>query len=222
MMKKLKLFPVKYLLLSSLIVLMSSTFLHEDVLVGLKIGDKAPLAKEKLKSVQNKELSLSDLNGKNGLVVVFSCNSCPFVVGSDSFEGWEVQYNDLHAFAKEKNFEMVLINSNEAKRSADDSFDEMIKRANQKGYTMNYLLDVNSKFANAFGAKTTPHVFVFDKDLSLQYQGAIDNSVETNKTALIPYLKTALSDLANGKKVELNSTPPRGCSIKRVVKPHSH
>ena len=210
------------LLTAFLFALTSFQLLHEDVMVGLKNGDKAPLADEAMKGIDGVQYSLNKLKKEKGLVVVFSCNSCPFVVGSESFQGWEVQYNDLNKMAKELGFGFVLVNSNEAKRSGDDSFDEMVSRAKSKAYTMPYLVDVQSKLANAFGAKTTPHVFVFDAAMTLTYQGAIDNTTDTKRSTDIPYLKNALQEMASNQTVKEGTTPPRGCSIKRVVKEHKH
>lgn len=110
---------------------------------------------------------------------------------------------------------MVLVNSNEAKREKDDSFDAMKLRAEEKGYTMKYLVDTNSEVANAFGARTTPHVYLFDKDLKLIYTGSIDNTWDGQRTADIAYLKDALNLLGKGEKIKENNTVPRGCSIKR-------
>ena len=99
---------------------------------------------------------------ENGVIVVFSCNTCPFVVGSSYFPGWENQYNALHSMAQNNDIGFVLINSNEAKRDGVDSFEEMKKHAKKNNYLMSYLLDENSKLANFLKAKTTPHVFFFD------------------------------------------------------------
>lgn len=181
----------------------------------LKIGKTMPLADHSLENINGINTTLSGLMGDNGILVVFSCNTCPFVVGNDNFEGWEKQYNDINVYAKERGFSMVLINSNEAKRSGPDSKDEMIKHAEEKGYTMPYLIDTNSELANAFGAKTTPHVYLFDANKKLIYRGAIDNAVETGAETKETYLYCALNSASKGEKIEMSETPPRGCSIKR-------
>ncbi|MBU2018334.1 MAG: thioredoxin family protein [Bacteroidetes bacterium] len=181
----------------------------------IEIGQTAPLLSEKMKGVDGNEFSLLDLKKEKGLVVVFSCNTCPFVIGSDSFGGWERMYNETAEIAAQKGFGFVLINSNEAKREGDDSFEEMKKRASLKNYNMPYLVDSNSKLANAFGAKTTPHVYVLNKDMELVYMGSIDNSWDNSRKEDIPYLQNALKQLDKGTKVIEASTPPRGCSIKR-------
>lgn len=181
----------------------------------LKIGKKAPMTSTNLTGADGNSYSLDKLTQENGLIVIFSCNTCPFVVGSDGFEGWEKQYNEIYKTAQENNMGVVLINSNEAKRTGVDSQVEMKKHAEDNGYTMPYVVDTDSKLADAFGAKTTPHAFILDKDKKLVYKGSIDNSWDTKKTELTTYLYNAIANLAEGKTIEENSTSPRGCSIKR-------
>ena len=112
-----------------------------------------------------------------------SCNTCPFVVGGAGYPGWEKDYNDIYDKCKELGIGMVLINSNEAKRKGDDSMEEMKKHAAEKNYKMKYVVDKNHVLADAFGAKTTPHIFLFDKDLKLIFTGSIDNSWDKKRKA---------------------------------------
>lgn len=184
----------------------------------LKIGDTAPLADRRMEGVDGKQYSLNDLKQKNGLVVVFSCNTCPFVVGSENFVGWEGQYNLLANRASAVQMGFVLINSNEAKRNGDDSMDAMKKRAAEQKYVMPYVIDTQHELADACGAKTTPHVYVFDKEMKLIYTGAIDNTVDGKRKQDETYLLNAMQDYINGNEVKTTVTPPRGCSIKRTVK----
>ena len=182
----------------------------------LKLKDKAVLSDVKMQNTQGESISLNDAKKEKGLIVVFSCNTCPFVVGTPDFPGWERQYNDLYALATKNNIGFVVVNSNEGKRANVDSFEEMVKHAQEKGYQMPYLMDEKSQLANAFGAKTTPHVFFFNGDMSLIYMGSIDNIWDNKRTSDIPYLPNAIQALSEGKKLKPNSTPPKGCSIKRL------
>lgn len=212
---------IGFLAVAGLILLTAFTGVkHEDPIAALKNGDKAPKADVSMKATDGKEYTLKSLNGKKGLVVVFSCNTCPFVVGSESFGGWEVQYNALHEMANKEQVGFVLVNSNEAKRTNDDSMEEMVKRAAQKGYTMPYVVDEKSALANAFGAKTTPHVYFFNENLELIYQGAIDNSTDSKRESDVAYLRNAVTEHAAGKSITVATSVPRGCSIKRVA--HAH
>ncbi len=185
----------------------------------IKKGSLMPLSDIQLTDVRtDTKIALKEIKREKGLLVIFSCNTCPFVVGTPDFPGWERQYNDLYEKAKQNGIGMVLINSNEGKRGKDDSYSEMKNHANEKGYNMSYLLDENSKIANQFEAKTTPHVYLFNGDLKLVYSGSVDNIWDNKRTEDIPYLVNAMNALNQGKKIKPSETPPKGCSIKRIVK----
>ncbi len=183
----------------------------------IKIGSKATLTDVKMKAVDGNDYALMDLKKEKGLIVVFSCNTCPFVVGSSNFAGWEKDYNELNALASKHDIGFVLVNSNEAKRGDGDSFEAMQKKAMAANYSMPYVVDIESKLADAYGAKTTPHVYFFDASMELVYMGAIDNTWDTKRTADEHYLKNAMAELSTGKKISVNESSPRGCSIKRVL-----
>jgi hypothetical protein len=196
--------------------LLSYSFISKPSSDGLKKGEKAPLASQEMRNIDNTILTLEKLKKDNGLLVVFSCNTCPFVVGSSDFPGWEKQYNDLNTLASDAKIGMVLINSNEAKRDDEDSFEAMRIQAKKQQYSMPYLVDNNSILADAFGAKTTPHVYLFDSNLKLVYQGSIDNSWDPKRDSEVTYLKDAIALVKDNKKIKTDATTPRGCSIKRV------
>ncbi len=198
---------------------MSMTMVDHDkekTSTSLEIGEKAPKQTYKMAATSGKDLSLQDLKGEKGLLVVFSCNTCPFVVGGKGFgSGWESRYNELQAYCTDHNIGMVLVNSNEAKRGDDDSMKAMKAHAKKMGYTSTYVVDKDSELANAFGAKTTPHVYLFDKGMSLVYKGAIDDD-NSGEEVEEKYLMNALTNLSAGKKIDPNTTRNKGCSIKRV------
>lgn len=211
-----KLNSSKYFLLTfvSFLFLANSSFAQDDI-TTMQINDSLELGNLAMKNVGGGTQTIDQNMSKNGVVVIFSCNTCPFVVGSESFSGWEKTYNSVYKEAKEQGFGVVLVNANEAKRDGDDSFEKMEERAKAQGYQMPYLVDENSTLANALGAKTTPHVFVFNTENKLVYTGAIDNSVDSKRKEDKAYLINALKELAAKKAVSEASTPPRGCSIKR-------
>ena len=183
---------------------------------SLKIGQKAPMPDLNMKDVSGGEFSLESLKKGNGLLVIFSCNTCPFVVGNFMNEGWEGRYNEVFDQSEANNIGMVLINSNEAKRSGADSYEKMVLHSKKMNYRSSYTLDEGHKLADAFGAKTTPHVFLFDKDLNLVYKGSIDDSVKSKEKVKEHYLKNAMNNLAGGKEIKPNETKNIGCSIKRI------
>lgn len=193
-----------------------------DPLPDLAIGAAMPAADVRMKDVGGKELTLKEAMGDNGLLVIFSCNTCPFVVGSDGSTGWEGRYPELAAYAKRHGVGVVLINSNEAKRDAGDSYADMQARYKEKKYNGAYVLDAGNKVADAFGARTTPHVFLFNKDMALAYKGAIDDNVGDPAAVKAHYVKDAIANLAAGKPIEPSVTRNIGCSIKRVAVAHSH
>ena len=209
---------MKKILLPILIIaaIGSFSFLNKDAIKSIEIGTNAPMSEIEMKDVSNENVSLSTLKKENGLLVIFSCNSCPFVVGNEKTEGWEGRYNELFDLSQENKIGMVLVNSNEAKRETADSFIRMKERSKKMNYKANYILDKNNKLADAFGASTTPHVFLFNKDLKLVYKGAIDDAVSSKKEVKEKWLFDALSNLGQGKKINPSTTRNSGCSIKRA------
>src|SRR6056297_2950007 len=158
----------------------------------LEIGAEAPMLNYEVRDVSGKLVTLDDAAGEKGLLVIFSCNTCPFVVGNgNKSEGWEGRYPELYDAAQSAGIGMVLVNSNEAKRDAGDSMSDMKKRYEQEGLKGHYVLDEKHVLADAFGALTTPHVFLFDENMKLIYKGAIDDSVESSGTVKEPYLLNA-------------------------------
>ena len=185
----------------------------------LAIGEKAPMSTAPMLGVDGTNHTLSNLAEDNGLLVIFSCNTCPFVVGNGTkTEGWEGRYNGLAELAESLNIGMVLVNSNEAKREGDDSFTAMKNHARDAACAMPYVVDEGSKLANACGARTTPHVYLFNSALELAYRGSIDDNVNRSAEVTERYLEEAMARMAEGKKIKKAETKAVGCSIKRVSK----
>ena len=183
----------------------------------LAIGSKAPLADVLMMNVNGTQMSLNTAAGPNGLLVVFSCNTCPFVVGNgEKSDRWEGRYNEVIAFARENGIGSVLVNSNEAKRKGDDSLEEMKQHAREAGYIAPYVVDARHKLADGFGARTTPHIYLFAGDFRLVYRGSIDDSVNSAADVKERYLEDAITKMVAGKKVKPAITKAIGCSIKRM------
>lgn len=175
----------------------------------IEIKDEMPNMDYEMKSVNGISYSLNNLKEKNGIIILFTCNTCPFVVK------WEDRYKLLEELAKKNNIGLVYINSNYKKRDGDDSYEEMKKHAKKMNYRFPYLLDEKSKLANSFGAKTTPHIFMFNSNLQLAYKGAIDDNYEDINKVKEFYLEDAIQQLVKGKRIKISDTKPVGCSIKR-------
>lgn len=177
----------------------------------LEIGDKAVLTEVKMTDISGENISLNEVKKENGVLVLFSCNTCPFVMR------WEDRYPDLKKWADKNEVGMVVVNSNHQKRDGEDSLEAMKKHASEKNYNFYYAVDHESKIANAFGGQTTPHAFLFNSDMQLVYKGAIDDSYESADKVKNAYVKDAISHVAEGKKVAVAETKPVGCSIKRKL-----
>ncbi len=176
----------------------------------LEIGQDAPLLDYKMKNISGEDVTLNQIKEENGLLVIFSCNTCPFVLK------WEDRYPILASQCRTGKIGMIAVNSNEAKRDGDDSMEKMKAHATEKGYDFFYTVDVKSKLAYAFGAKHTPEIFLFDKDLKLTYTGAIDDNLKKAADVKNHYLEDAIKNQINGKPINPNKTKAIGCSIKKV------
>ncbi|MGD0061245.1 MAG: thioredoxin family protein [Verrucomicrobiia bacterium] len=174
---------------------------------GLNIGDKAPSTTVKMKSVDGSAVSIADVAGKQGTLVVFSCNHCPFV------KAWQGRIASVGNAAKAKGLGVIIINSNDPTEYPEDSYAEMQKRSKDLGFTFPYVVDATSDVARAFGATRTPEAFLFDKDGKLVYHGAIDDSKEADQVTK-HFLQDAIDAALAGKAVPVAETKFVGCSIK--------
>lgn len=183
-----------------------------DKTKDIALGSELPAADIEMLDVNSKKsFSLEDLAGQHGLLVIFSCNTCPFVLA------WEDRYDDLKAKADALGIGVAVLNSNEAKRAGADSPEAMKQHANELKYEFPYLVDKDSEVATAFGATVTPQVYLFNAEKSLVYKGAIDDNMRDAEAAT-PHLANAMEALAKGKKIEPAETRATGCSIKKVKK----
>ena len=181
----------------------------QEMFETLEIKAEMPFMEDELRSVNGQSYSLKNLTEKEGIIVLFTCNTCPFVVK------WEDRYKIIEDLAKSNNLGFAYINSNYKKRDGDDSFEQMKTHAQEMNYRFPYLIDDKSKIANAFGAKTTPHIFLFNSNYQLVYKGAIDDNYEDINKVKEFYLKDAINQLVKDKKIKVSETKPVGCSIKR-------
>ena len=177
----------------------------------LKIGEKCPSIDLSLTSVDGDLYQLKDHFSQKGLLVIFTCNTCPFVVK------WEDRYKMTEKWCQENNIDMVYVNSNAKKRDKEDSFEAMQMHAKKMDYQFPYVIDKASLLANSFGAKTTPHIFLFNSSKVLVYKGSIDDNYESFKDVRNFYLKDAIVSLSRGSKIKTPTTKAVGCSIKREL-----
>ena len=174
---------------------------------GLNIGDKAPSTSVKMKNVDGREVSIADVAGKEGTLVIFSCNHCPFV------KAWQDRIASIGNAAKGKGVGVIVINSNDPASYPEDSFTEMQARAKQLGFTFPYVVDATSGVARSFDATRTPEAFLFDKDGKLVYHGAIDDSQKIDQVSK-HFLQDAIDAATAGKDIPVKETKFVGCGIK--------
>ena len=173
---------------------------------NLKIGDKA-IAFD-LPGVDGKRHSLAGYAGKEIVVVIFTCNHCPYA------RAWEDRFVQIQADTAAKGVQLLAISSNDAVKHPDDSFPKMKERAAEKGFNFPYLYDESQEVARAYGAQRTPEVFVFDKNRTLRYQGTVDDNYEEPAAVKTPYVRQALDAVLAGKAAPTPETAAVGCTIK--------
>lgn len=175
----------------------------------LPIGANMPLADRKMKDVSGKEISLQLAKKDAGLLVMFSCNTCPYVIKNQK------RTKEISTYAQSKGLGVILINSNEAQRGDDDAFEAMQAYAKKQGYKWHYVVDKDSRLADAFGATRTPEVYLFNKAGKLVYHGAIDDNPGNENAVGRHHLKTAVDEMVTGKTVAISTSRSVGCGIKR-------
>lgn len=203
---------MKYLTLLLLIVCQISNAQYKGEPAkagGYSIGDIA--SDFSLKNVDGKMVSLADYPDANGYVIVFTCNHCPY----------SVMYEDrliaLDKKIKPMGYHLIAINPNDPAIYEDDTFEKMIVRAKEKGFTFPYVYDDGQKIFPQYGATKTPHIYLLDGDRKVIYIGAMDDSARDESAVEETYLKNAIMAHSKGEKIEPATTKAIGCSI-RVMK----
>lgn len=173
---------------------------------GYTIGDVA--TDFSLKNIDGKMVSLSNLKNAKGFVIVFTCNHCPYsVMYEDRIIALDKKYKKL-------GYPVIAINPNDPEIYEGDSFDKMIIRAKEKGFTFPYLYDDGQKIFPQYGATKTPHVYLLDKNRIVKYIGAIDDNARDASNVEETFLENAIIALNSGKKISPSTTKAIGCSIR--------
>lgn len=176
---------------------------------GYEVGDEA--ADFKLKNIDGKMVSLSDFKNAKGFIVVFTCNHCPYA------KKYEDRIIELDKKYKSQGYPVIAINPNDPNVQPEDSYQQMIERAKQKGFTFPYLVDEGQKIYPQYGATKTPHVFVLEKENGkniVKYIGAIDNNYDNPNDVSEYYAQDAVNALIKGEPVKMTKTVAIGCTIK--------
>jgi peroxiredoxin len=173
---------------------------------GLPLGTRLP--DFDLPGTDGRNYSPASFADAELLVVVFTCNHCPYAIASE---------DRLIALQREfstRGVRFVLISSNDAVRYPEDSFENMARRAREKDFPFPYLYDESQQVARTFDAVCTPDIFVFDRARALRYNGRIDDNWQQPGLVTRHDLRTALDDLLAGRAISIDPVPSMGCSIK--------
>lgn len=176
----------------------------------LPMGSPIPSPETKMKDISGVEVSLNDAKTSKGLLVMFSCNTCPYVIKNQG------RAHEICKYAKDNGVGVALLNSNEAQRGDDDSYEDMKAYAKAQSYNWYYLVDSKSALADAFGANRTPECFLFDGNGKLVYHGAIDDSPSDASAVSRKHLLAAIDEMKAGKEVSVKESRSVGCVIKRL------
>lgn len=176
----------------------------------LAIGSAMPKGDVVMRDVSGKDVSLNKARKQNGLLVMFSCNTCPVVLNNAA------RANDIAKFALENKVGVIFLNSNEAEREVYESMDAMKAYAAKEKFNWFYALDAKNELADAFGATKTPECFLFDNSGKLVYHGAIDDNPNKAEAVTRKHLQLAITEVSNGKDVTVKTSRSVGCSIKRA------
>jgi len=178
----------------------------------LSIGSTIPPFKD-LPGIDGKIYGVNDFTSSRVLVVVFSCNHCPYV------QAYEDRMKEFQSVYGLQGVRLIAINSNETVNYPEDNFDEMVKRARSRGFNFPYLRDEHQSVADAFGATHTPEFFVFapkagTRDFVLQYRGKMDDNYQQPAAVKRRYLQEAVESILAGRSVVEAETHSIGCTIK--------
>jgi peroxiredoxin len=160
-----------------------------------------------LPGVDGRNHTLDEYADAGVLVLVQSCNHCPYVLA------WEGRIDALAREYSDRGVRFVAISSNDAEAYPADSFEAMVKHALEAGYSFDYLYDESQEVARALGSERTPEVFVFDAERRLVYHGLVDDNREEAEVTR-HYLRDALDAVLAGEAPEVVDTPPVGCTVK--------
>lgn len=195
-----------FLLLMILGAFGSSLFARQS----LKIGAELTVADISIKDVNDRSVTLGDLSKSNGIIVIFSSNTCPWV------SRWEDRIIALASKADQNDIGVIALNSNERIRDRGESMEDMKRRSDKQSYNFIYALDKDHKIADALGATESPEVFFFDGNKKLVYKGSIDDNPSRAESVKNHYLSDAIDAVIAGKTISKAVTQGPGCSIKRM------
>jgi peroxiredoxin len=172
---------------------------------GLPLGSSAPAFD--LVGVDGERHGLADYAGSEVLVLIQSCNHCPYVLA------WEGRIAEIANDYADRGVRVVAVCSNDGESHPEDSFPRMVEHATEQAFPFDYLHDEDQSLARALGSERTPEVFVFDHDRALVYHGAVDDNREADAVQA-HFLRDALDATLAGSRPSPAETAPQGCTVK--------
>jgi peroxiredoxin len=172
----------------------------------LKIGSEMP--QFNLKGTDGREYNPGLFKDKKAFIIIFSCNHCPYV------QAYEERIKEIQKDYMDKGVQIVAVNSNDASRYPEDSYEEMIKRSADRKFNFPYLRDEDQNAAKTFDASHTPEIFLFDRERKLRYHGKIDDNWQFPEKVKNKYLRNAVDELLAGRELSIPETFSIGCTIK--------
>lgn len=176
----------------------------------LSVGSTAPMLEHSVEDINGRAITLSQMAESNGLIVVFSSNTCPLVTR------WEDRLKSISNSARTSNVGMIALNPNERIRDRGESISDMKRRATKQAYNFIYAMDKDHAIADAFGATRTPEVFLFNADMKLVFSGNIDDNANNAAAVKKNYLEDAMQAMIEGQSVSTAKIKLQGCTIKRM------
>jgi peroxiredoxin len=200
-----------FILISVVLVVIAALFINARLSMapGLAVGDYA--SDFSLKNIDGKMISLSSFKDAKGVIVVFTCNTCPYA------NGYEQRIIDLNNKYASKGFPMIAINPNDVKQQPEDSMEEMQKRAKAKNYTFPYVRDDSQEVTKKYGATKTPHTYILSNNngkYRVEFIGAIDDNPRDAQGVNVRYAEDAIDALLSGKTPAVKESRAIGCTIK--------
>ncbi|HBT85227.1 MAG TPA: thioredoxin family protein [Porphyromonadaceae bacterium] len=176
----------------------------------ISVGSQAP--NFSLKNVDGATVSLSDYASEKGVMVIFSCNPCPYV------KAYEDRMIALHNEFAPQGYPVVFINPNDDVQQPEDSMDKMRERASEKNYPFPYLKDEDQQVYQAYGATRTPEIFLLKNEggsFVVAYTGTVDDNYKDALAVEEAYASNAVKALLAGKNPDPATTVAIGCGIKK-------
>jgi hypothetical protein len=174
---------------------------------ALELGD--PLGSSSpMRGVDGRSVTLADVKGERGTLVLFLCNHCPWV------QRWSARIATLGNDYKARGIGVIAVNSNDPKRITQDGFEAMREMAHDRGYRFPYVVDEGSTLARRLGAQRTPEAFLFDANDELVYRGTIDDNADNPEKVKQRFLRDALEAVAEARVPARQESKAFGCTIK--------